>query len=152
MNHVVESLQSFVPEFNIVMDEGEAALGAADGSGQQLINVLREMSDGEARGAITDLLHSLNIRIDTRRARARSLIVCCTKSAKMSQGPKLRSALDFMTRLGELFGSPADLLPRARSLAAEYNLDWKAISALEDTWNAWREHGDLRGEIELDLA
>ena len=31
MNHVVESLQSFVPEFKIATDEGEAALGAADG-------------------------------------------------------------------------------------------------------------------------
>jgi len=151
LSHVVESLQAIVPEFEFATDVDEAA-GAKDGSGQRLINVLREMTDGEARQAITDFLHSLNIRIDTNRDEGEVMDRLLHKIREDEQAPKLRSALDFMARLGELLGAPADVLPRARALAAEYDLDWRAITALEDTLDCLADRGDLRGEIVLDFG
>ena len=152
LDHVIESLQSFVPEFDFDADDGETAAGAAEPSGQQLINVLRGMTDGEARQAITDFLHSLNIRIDTKRDEGEVIDRLLYKIREDEQGPKLRKALDFMARLGELVGSPAEALPRARALAEQYDLDWKAITALENTLDCLAERGQLRGELELDFG
>ena len=152
MKHVIASLRSFVPEFEFVADEGEAAAGAEEVSGQQLIDVLREMSDDEARGAITEFLRSLNIRIDSKRDEVEVIDRLLHKIREDEQVPKLRSALAFMARLGELVGAPSDVLPRARALAAEYDLDWQAFTALEDRLDCLAERGDLRGTIELDFG
>lgn len=152
MDHVIESLQAFVPAFDFDADDREAAAGAEAASGQQLIHVLRGMSDIEARAAITDFLHSLNIRIDSGRDEGEVIDRLLHKIREDEQGPKLRSALDFMTRLGELRGSPVEVLPRARALAAEYDLDWTASTALEDMLDCLAQRGQLRGEIELDFG
>ncbi len=152
LRHVVASLQSLVPEFDYAADEGDPAADADAGSGQQLINVLREMTDGEARQAITDFLRSLNIRIDAKRDEGEIIDRLLHKIREDEQGPKLRVALDYMARLGELRGSPADVLPRARALAAEYKLEGRAMSALADTLACLADYGDPRGDIELDFG
>jgi len=153
LRYVTESLQAVFPEFGIAVDDGGAGTRSDVASGQQLIEVLREMTDGEARQAITDFLHSLNIRIDTtNRDEGEVIDRLLHKIREDEQGPKLQVALDYMARLGELLGSPDDVLPRARTLAAEYGLDRNTISALEDTLACLADCGELRGEIELDFG
>ncbi len=152
INHVIESLQAFVPDFDFAAAEGVAVVGEEEASGQQLINVLREMSDEEARGAITEFLRSLNIRIDSKRDEVEVIDRLLHKIREDEQGSKLRIALKFMARLGELVGAPADVLPRARVLAAENDLDWQAVTALEDRLARLADCGGLRGEVELDFG
>lgn len=151
LKHVVESLQSIVPEFELADHDDELAAGTVGESGQ-LIKALREMTDGEARQAITDFLRSLNIRIDANRDEGEIIDRLLHKIREDEQAPKLRLALDYMARLGELRGPPADVLPRARALAAEYDLDSKAVAELEDTLLCLADMGELRGELELDLG
>ena len=67
LTDVLESLRAIYPEFEIEDGDRSGASGSEAENSQQLISVLREMSDGEAHQAITDFLHSLNIRIDTNR-------------------------------------------------------------------------------------
>ena len=107
LRYVTESLQAVFPEFEIAPDDGGTAAESDLASGQQLIEVLREMTDGEARQAITDFLHSLNIRIDTtNRDEGEVIDRLLHKIREDEQGPKLQVALDYMARLGELLGSP----------------------------------------------
>jgi histidyl-tRNA synthetase len=152
LSYVIESLRTILPEFEIGTDDGAYESAADDSSSQHLIKALRVMTDGEARQAITDFLHSLNIRIDTSRDEGEVIDRLLHKIREDAQGPKLRVALEYMERLGELLGPPAAVLPRARALAAEYDLDWRTIVALENTLNRLADRGELRGEIELDFG
>ena len=149
---VVASLREIYPEY-------ERAAATADGNenrggsrSQQLINVLREMTDGEAHQAITDFLHSLNIRIDSNREEGEVIERLLQKIREDQQGPKLQVALDFMQRLGELVGEPAETLPQAHSLAADFKLEGRALDALGRTLECLAEYGDIRGDIELDFG
>ena len=152
LNHVLESLQPMDPSFAIAASDGEPTAANDDGAGQQLITVLRGMTDAEARQAITDFLRSLNIRIDAQRDQGEIIDRLLHKIREDEQAPKLRIALEYMARLGELTGAPRDVLPRARALAAEYGFEATAIAALENTLDRLADYGELRGEIELDLG
>ncbi len=150
--YVIESLRAVFPEFEPAPAADEPGAKAGDQSSPQLIDMLRDMTDGEARGAIADFLHSLNIRIDASRDEAEVIDRLLHKIREDEQSPKLRIALDFMTRLGELLGPPRDVLPKAGALAAEYDLDRTAISALEEGLDCLADCGELSGEIELDFG
>ena len=146
---VVASLREIYPEYE------RATATAADGENNQshrLINVLREMTDGEAHQAITDFLHSLNIRIDTNREEGEVVERLLHKIREDQQGPKLQTALDFMGRLGELAGDPATTLRQAQALAADFKLGGAALDALGRTLERLAEYGDISGDIELDFG
>jgi len=148
---VVELLRTIFPEFQMESD-GDALEAAAETGGDHLIEALRDLTDAEARQAITDLLRSLNIRIDTNRDEGEVIDRLLRKIREDDQAPKLRTALAYMERLGQLLGSPADVLPRARALAAEFELDPRMIAGLEATLDRLADSGDLRGEMALDLG
>ena len=145
---VVESLREIYPDYEIAADDENNG----DGRSHQLVNVLREMTDGEAHQAITDFLHSLNIRIDSNREEGEVIERLLHKIREDQQGPKLQVALDFMGRLGELAGEPAATLRRARVLAADFKLEGAALDALGRTLGRLAEYGDISGEIELDFG
>jgi len=149
---VVESLRAIFPEFQLNADDDALEMAADEAGGDHLIMALREMTDAEARQAITDLLSSLNIRIDTNRDEGEVIDRLLRKIREADQAPKLRSALDYMERLGQLRGAPAHVLPRARALAAEFDLDPRMISGLEATLDRMADCVQLRGEIALDLG
>lgn len=146
--HVIESLRAIYPEYSAAPDD----VARAAGQSQQLISVLRDMTDGEARQAITDFLHSLNIRIDTNRDESEVIDRLLHKIREDRQGPKLQIALDCMRRLSALSGPPNDVLNGARALVAEFDLDTDALVALEDTIDALADHGPLSGEVQLDFG
>lgn len=152
LKHVVDSLQAIVPDFDLQVADGERGLLNPDGSGQRLISMLRDMTDAEARAAITDFLRSLNIRIAANRDEGEIIDRLLYKIREDEQGPKLRIALEYMGRLAELSGSPEDALPRARALMAAYELDSDAFSQLEDTLAVLADSGELQGRIKLDFG
>lgn len=149
--YVIESLQALYPEFDAAPHGGADPKLTAE-SRPQLINLLREMTDGEARGAIADLLRSLNIRIDANRDEGEVIERLLRKIREDEQAPKLRLSLEFMTRLSELCGPPDEVLPRARELASEYNLDRGAFAELEAALARLADMGELRGRLELDFG
>ena len=61
--------------------------------------MLRQMSDGEAHQAITDFLHSLNIRIDTNRDEDEVIDRLLHKIREDEQAPIVRTALGYMRKL-----------------------------------------------------
>jgi histidyl-tRNA synthetase len=106
----------------------------------------------EARGAITGLLQSLNIRIDTNRAENEVVDRLLRKIREDEQAPKLRRALDYMRRLSELGGPPKSVLPRARQLFQDFDVDARALETLESILDKLALYGAMDTEIELDLG
>ncbi len=144
--HVIESLRAIYPEY-----ERETA-DAAGEAGQPLVALLREMNEAEARQAIAELLRSLNIGVDASRGEDEIIDGLLRKIREDRQGPKLRTALDFMARLGGLVGPPATVLPQALELADDFGLDRAPVEALGATLAAMPMYGELRGKLELDMG
>ncbi len=149
---VVASLQEIYPEY-----DGDAATAvgsemAGGAQSQQLINVLREMTDNEAHQAITDFLRSLNIRIDSNREDGEVVERLLHKIREDQQGPKLQVALNFMQRLGELAGEPMATLRQAQDLATDFKLDGRALDELGRTLRCLAAYGSIAGDIELDFG
>ena len=149
---VVASLREIYPEYENVAAPAVSAEYADGKQSQQLINVLREMTDGEAHQAISDFLHSLNIRIDSNRADGEVIERLLHKIREDEQGSKLRVALDFMGRLGELAGEPTEVLPKARALTADFKLDSWALDGLGRMLECLADYGAISGSIELDFG
>lgn len=147
---VLESLIQIYPEYDgAAAPHGESG---ADDNSQRLINVLREMSDSEAHQAVSDFLHSLNIRIATDRGQGEVIARLLRKIREDQQAPKVQLALEFMERLGELNGAPADVLPVAFALADEYDLDRTVLTALEQTLACLDDCGERHGKLRLDFG
>ena len=152
MASVNESISELFPDL-----AADAAMIGSSGDSeqvksQQLIAVLREMSDDEAHQAITDFLRSLNIRIDTNRDTDEVIDRLLHKIREDAQAPKLRMALDYMRKLSELVGSPQQVLQQARALVVEYDMNPNALNMLERTLDQLDLFGQLDAEIELDFG
>lgn len=152
MPFVVESLREIYPELEFTA----ANLHHADPSdpikNQQLIHVLRQMSDAQARQAIADFLHSLNIRIDASRDEGEIIDRLLHKIREDPQGPKLRQALDYMQRLSGLAGRPDEVLPAARELFAEYEQPPQPLAEIESLLEQLTWFGELQADIQLDFG
>ncbi|MCY3832991.1 MAG: ATP phosphoribosyltransferase regulatory subunit [Chloroflexi bacterium] len=152
LSQVIASLRMLFPEFEHDVEPEAKPDPAAESGSQELIKALREMSDGEARRAISDFLHSLNIRIESNRDEDEVIDRLLHKIREDEQAPKLRLALAYMERLGKLRGSPAEVLPLARALAAEYDLERNPIGHLEQSLACLADYGPLAGQVELDFG
>ncbi len=152
LSAVVESLKEIYPEFDNLAAASTAGERVAADKSQRLISVLREMTDSEAQQAVTDFLHSLNILVDTNRDEGEVIERLLHKIREDQQEPKLQIALNFMQRLGELVGAPADVLRQALALADQFDLDRNALKALERTFECLAEYGERGGVIQLDFG
>ena len=150
MGAVVDALRELYPDLAEAWQEAEAD-GETDKS-EGLVAVLREMNENEAHQAIADFLRGLNIRIDSNRGEDEIIDRLLGKIRERDQAPKLRRALDFMARLSELTGSAPDILPKARRLLAEFDVDAAALDELEAALDGLAHFGGLQGEIKLDFG
>jgi len=152
MPYVIEQLREIFPDLQFTAEDLQDT-PQEDNNAQNLLNVLREMSNDEAHQAITEFLHSLNIRIDDNNRDEHEVIDrLLHKIREDQQGPKLQMALDYMQQLSELIGSPDTILAKARELVAEYDVNPDALSELESLLEALTWHGEIVGEIELDFG
>lgn len=151
MPFVIDSLREIFPELEFTADDLQE-IPQEEKKGQNLINVLREMSNEEAHEAITEFLHNLNIHIDTNRDEQDVIDRLLHKIREDEQGPKLRMALDYMQKLSELVGKPDDILAQTRDLIAQYDVNTSALTEIEQLLEAFSWHGDIQGEIELDFG
>jgi len=152
MPFVLESLREIYPELELTAADWQRSDQAEPVKSRQLIHVLREMSDREAHQAIADFLHSLNIRIDTNRDEDEVIDRLLHKIREDQQEPKLRRALDYMQRLSEFVGPPAEILSQARRLFDEYDVQPNVIGELETLLKNLALFGDLKAEIQLDFG
>lgn len=152
MDAVIDSLCDLYPDL-AGLATAEASSRPADGSkSQRLIDLLREMSDGEAHQAITDFLRSLNIRIDTNRDEDEVIDRLLHKIREDEQAPKVRTALEYMRKLSDLTGPTGEVLGQARDLFAEYDVNPSALDTLEATFLQLGLFGELDADIHLDLG
>ena len=148
-DYVAESLRAIYPDFAFAAD---ARATPASQDSQQLIKVLREMSDEEARGAISGFLHSLNIDIDANRAEGQVIDRLLHKIREDEQAPKLRRALDFMARLSEIVGAPDDALAAADALCQDYSVDAQSLAQLSASLRRLADCGVIAGDIQIDFG
>lgn len=152
MPSVIQALGELFPDLGVSTDGLADKQASDDGKSQRLIAILRDMNEDEARGAITGLLHSLNIRIDASRANDEVVDRLLRKIREDEQAPKLRRALDYMRRLSTLVGEPGTVLEGARQLLEDFDVDRRALKALENILEELARYGKLEAEIELDLG
>ena len=152
MRFVIDALGELYPELNFSADDFEVKSSTENATSQQLIAVLREMNEDEARRAITEFLHSLSIRIDTNRAEDEVIDRLLHKIREDEQAPRLRRALEYMRRLSELVGPPQQVLERARELFDDFDVHHGTLGALEIVLEKLAHFGPLDTEIELDFG
>ena len=152
MPYVIESLREIFPDVEFTADDLTAESPQAEKQSQQLINVLKEMNNEEAHQAVTDFLHSLNIRIDTNRGEHEVIDRLLHKIREDQQAPKLKQALDYMQKLSELVGSPDVILDQANDLIRSYDLVPDAITDLKTLLETLSWYGEIQGNIEIDLG
>lgn len=152
MPHVIESLRGIFPDLTFTADDLQTDSQQVDKQSQQLINVLKEMNNAEAHQAITDFLHSLNIRIDTNRGEHEVIDRLLHKIREDQQAPKLKQALDYMQNLSELVGSPDDVLKQAHDLVNQYDVNPDAVDEMANLLDTLSWYGEIQGNIEIDLG
>lgn len=151
--YVIELLKEIYPDLEFTADDLQIEIEQITSKqSQQLINVLKEMSNEEAHQAITDFLHSLNIRIDTNRGEDEVIDRLLHKIREDQQGPKLKQALDYMQKLSGLVGQPDDVLERAHALVHQYDVNSTALDEITQLLDTLTWYGDIQGEIELDFG
>ncbi|MCY4464740.1 MAG: ATP phosphoribosyltransferase regulatory subunit [Chloroflexi bacterium] len=149
LDFVADSLRAILPDFQLASPD--TAVAESQDS-QQLINVLREMTDEEAHSAISQFLRSLNIRIDANRAEGQVIDRLLHKIREDQQAPKLQIALDFMERLSQIVGEPGLALASAAQLCQEYAVEDSALKQLERTLERLADCVRPSGEIQLDFG
>ena len=152
MDAVIAALCELYPELAGVADAAANPRATDEVKSHQLVDVLREMTDGEAHQAITDFLRSLNIRIDTNRDEDEVIDRLLHKIREDEQAPKVRAALEYMGKLSAMTGPAEAILGRARELFAEYQVNPSALDTLEATFDHLGHFGELDAEIHLDLG
>ena len=150
-DEVLASLEQIYPELASANAPASDSQASSDKS-QQLVNVLREMSQGEAHQAVADFLHSLNIRIAGGRDESEVIEGLLRKIREDQQAPIVQLALAFMSRLAQLAGPPGQVLPAARALAEEYDLERDALASLERALACLDECGERTGITRLDFG
>lgn len=118
----------------------------------RLTRILREMSEDDAREAVSDFLSSLNLRVDSTRDEVEIIDRLVTKIKQEDDIPKLNRAVSFMTKLTGLQGSPADVLARAREVLEAHHVQLNAIDRLETLIEYLTHYGISPERITLDLA
>lgn len=152
MDYVITSLREIFPDLEFDADDLGSSSTENDGQSQQLINVLKQMSNEEAHQAVTDFLHSLNIRIDTNRGEGAVIERLLHKIREDQQAPKLKRALDYMQQLSQLVGSPEKVIRKAYQLFETYEVAPTPIDELKALLDTLSWYGDIAGNIELDLG
>ena len=150
-DEVLAALKQIYPELANAVASADESQASGDKS-QQLVNVLRKMNEGEAHQAVADFLHSLNIRIAGGRDESEVIERLLRKIREDQQAPKVRLALEFMSRLAQLAGAPEQVLPAARALAEAYDLERDALDSLDEALACLDEHGERRGQTRLDFG
>lgn len=152
MPYVINSLREIFPELEFDADNIQSDAESDSHQSQQLINVLKAMNNDEAHQAITDFLHSLNIRIDTNRGEGAVIDRLLHKIREDQQGPKLKQALDYMQQLSELVGTPDDVIAKAYQLFEAFDVNSTVVDELKTLQDTLSWFGDIQGEIEFDLG
>ncbi len=152
LDAVIASLCDLYPELDGLEADAASPQAADSAKSQHLVDVLREMSDGEAHQAITDFLRSLNIRIDSNRDEDEVIDRLLHKIREDEQAPKVRTALEYMRKLSDLTGPTGEILGRARDLFAEYHVNPSALDTLAETIDQLSLFGELDAELQLDLG
>lgn len=152
MPYVIESLREIFPDLEFTADDLQTESEPTTNQSQQLVNVLKEMNQEEAHQAVTDFLHSLNIRIDTNRGEREVIDRLLHKIREDQQAPKLRQALDYMQNLSELVGTPDDVIEKALDLIQQFDMVPDAVDDIVRLLETLSWYGDIQGDIELDLG
>lgn len=124
-----------------------------DGVGEtRLIDVLKQMTETEARSAVIDFLRSLNISIDSNRDETEIIDRLLVKIRRERELPKLRHAVEFMQALSGLSGQPDQVIADAEYLLGSYRVDVNILQPLRETLAALEEHAIDAASITLDLG
>lgn len=151
IDHLVAEIMAIQPEF--VFDPHAMGDDADDSTDtRRLIDILKHMSEDDARTAVYDFLQSLNITIDSNREKNDIVDGLLAKIRRENQLPRLNRALAFMLALVDLVGSPDATLTDAAQLLAAYGMDTEVLDSLRQTVELLRAAGVDDAKITVDFG
>jgi histidyl-tRNA synthetase len=151
VDEFTERIREINPQFEYNGYSGESDDESA-APVSRLTGILREMSEDDAREAVSDFLSSLNLRVDSTRDDVEIIDRLVTKIKQEDDIPRLNRAVSFMAELSDLQGAPDDVLARAREVLAAHHVEMNAIDRLETLIEYLGHYGIPAENITLDLA
>ena len=125
---------------------------SADPAGNRFAELFQAMQEDEARLAMLQLLESMNIDIGGNREPEEIVDRLLAKLKRQDRPSRVGQALAFMEELGQLVGSPAEVLKEANALLAAYKIETSGLDRLQDTLNNLQFYDLDNSCITLDLG
>jgi histidyl-tRNA synthetase len=126
---------------------------AADGEDGALTELIRSFGPEGAVRIAGDLLDRASLSLEGGSRTPEEIVQrLLAKSHRADPTPALRRAVDFIGRLRELAGPPADALPALRRLLAEYGLHGAPVLEVEQALQQFESYFEQPVPVYVDLA
>lgn len=152
--YVAERLAELHPVFSALTSQQlreELGLGNPTRS-TKLVSLLRDMQADEARALISEILDSLNVRLDDYRDKNQLIDRLLTKLRRGDRSAALNTALDFMSELVQIRGKPHEVIRECANLLNSYKVTGNIIEYLVDLLECLFAFGVNSDRVELDVG
>lgn len=151
LDQLIEGIRDLNPDFRFVEDFVETPSSGSDNP-TSLTDVLRQMSDDDARSAVLEFLSTLNIDIQSNRDNLDIIDGLLSKIKNQDQNPRISQAISFMRQLAEIKGSSQAVLKEAHSLLTMYKVDTSPLMRLEMLVEHLTHAGVDLDKVTIDLG
>jgi histidyl-tRNA synthetase len=111
------------------------------------------LDEGQAAAWLVGMLDAMSIDLSTGTRDPQDVLArLLRKLRRGDQQPQIDRALDLLSRLGQLRGSPAEVLPEVAALLAEAGLESAAYAELRGILALLADHGIDQGRVGIDLG
>ncbi len=152
-DYVAERLNELHPAFGMTANKQsqEQKLGTPTRS-NKLVSLLRQMEADEARTLISEILDSLNIKLNDYRDPDQLVDRLLTKLRRGDQTAALHTALDFMSELVQMHGEPQEVIRECKNLMTSYGVTDTAVDYLVELLQHLSAFGLDQDRIKLDVG
>ena len=118
----------------------------------QLAKLFADQDASQAKATILELLDSLNIELTGNRSEDEIADRLLTKIKRRDCTKEIDQALDFMTDLSQMQGSPQVVLGQIQSFLDKYQCDNQALRELQEILELLKAYGVDESKILIDLG
>jgi histidyl-tRNA synthetase len=135
------------------IDALRARIGETFGGPPPGLELPAGLDEGQAADWLLGMLDAMRIDLSTGTRDPQDVVARLLRKLRRGDPqPQIDRALDLLSRLSQLRGSPADALPQIAALLAEAGLESAAYAELRAILALLADHGIDQGRVEIDLG
>nr|WP_255603325.1 ATP phosphoribosyltransferase regulatory subunit [Oscillochloris sp. ZM17-4] len=135
------------------LDAVRARLGETIAAPPPGLELPAGLDDDQAAAWLLGMLDAMRIDLSTGTRSPQDVVArLLRKLRRGDQQPQIDRALDLLSRLGQLRGAPAEVLPLVADLIAQSGLQSAAYAELRAILALLADHGVDQGRVEIDLC